>query len=75
MKRYRSVKLDTDKPEIIDMADDYETAEESSYADVPAAEDETVMIHEDEDAVEDNIDAGFSELLAALSSDSFSDEE
>ena len=75
MKRYRSVKLDTDKPEIIDMADDYETAEESSYADVPAAEDETVMIHEDEDAVEDNVDAGFSELLAALSSDSFSDEE
>ena len=75
MKRYRSVKLDTDKPEIIDMADDYEATEESSYADVPAAEEETVMIHEDEETVEDNIDAGFSELLAVLSSDNFSDEE
>ena len=73
MKRYRSVKLDTDKPEVIDMADDYEATGEASYADVPSVEEEeSVMIHEDDD---DGVDAGFSELLKALSSDDFSDDE
>ena len=76
MKRYRSVKLDTDKPEIIDMEDDFKETEESSYADVPGVEEaETLTVHEDDDDDLNPSDAGFSELLKALSNENFPDDD
>ncbi|MCI7099183.1 MAG: DNA-directed RNA polymerase subunit beta' [Lachnospiraceae bacterium] len=81
MKRYRSVKLDTDKPEVIDMADDFEETEETSYADVPGVDAEVSAADQDfydedsADSFEDGVDAGFSELLKALKDEDFSDKE
>ena len=76
MKRYRSVKLDTDKPEVIDMQDDYEETEDSTYEQMSeASEEEAVTVHEDFDEDHPLNDQGLSELLSALKSDSYSDDE
>ncbi|MGN0293816.1 MAG: DNA-directed RNA polymerase subunit beta', partial [Lachnospiraceae bacterium] len=80
MKRYRSVKLDTDKPEVIDMTDDFEETEEASYANVPSVDAEVSDADQDAyddpaDFSEDGVDAGFSELLKALKDEDFSDKE
>ena len=62
MKRYRSVKLDTDKPEVIDVME--EESEDVSYADVPDAEEELVLSESEEE--ESTIQSDFSSLLAEL---------
>ena len=73
--------VDTDKPEVIDMADDFEETEETSYADVPGVDAEVSAADQDfydedsADSFEDGVDAGFSELLKALKDEDFSDKE
>ena len=50
--------------------------EESSYADVPGVEEaETLTVHEDDDDDLNPSDAGFSELLKALSNENFPDDD